>query len=62
VTKRKQPEVVNITADMVKAVRKATGAGTLDCKELLLAAKGDVKKAIAMVYMEGKTGPKRVWV
>ena len=60
-TKKLTP-TVEITADMIKAVRNATGAGTLDCKDFLLATKGDVDKAIARIYIEGKTGPKRVWV
>ena len=59
---KKHSETVEITADMIKAVRKATGAGTLDCKDLLKAAHGDVSKAIALVYMNKKTGPNRTWV
>ena len=53
---------VEITADMIKAVRKETRAGTLDCKDALLATGGDVKKAIAMVREHGKITPKKVWV
>jgi NACalpha-BTF3-like transcription factor len=53
---------LEITADMIKAVRKETRAGTLDCKDALLATGGDISKAILMVREHGKITPKKVWV
>ena len=42
-----------ITADMVKELRKATGAGVLDCKKALEANGGDVEKAKAYLREKG---------
>lgn len=36
---------MEITAQMVKALREKTGAGPKDCKDALVAADGDMKKA-----------------
>lgn len=52
---------VEITADMIRAVRAETRAGTLDCKDALKETNGDVAKAIELVRSKGKAGPKKVW-
>jgi elongation factor Ts len=44
--------VVTITAQMVKELREATGAGVLDCKQALEANSGDFEKAT--VYLREK--------
>lgn len=38
---------MNITTDMIKKLRQATGAGVLDCKKALEATDGNLEKAIA---------------
>jgi translation elongation factor EF-Ts len=50
-----------ITAEMIRAVRTETRAGTLDCKNALKETNGDVAKAIELVRSSGKTTPKKVW-
>jgi elongation factor Ts len=42
-----------ITAQMVKELREATGAGPLDCKKALQENNGDVKKAIDFLREKG---------
>jgi elongation factor Ts len=44
---------VEITAQMVKDLRQATGAGVLDCRKTLEAAGGDVNKATEMLREKG---------
>jgi elongation factor Ts len=44
---------VEITAQMVKELRQATGAGVLDCRKTLEAAGGDVNKATEMLREKG---------
>lgn len=44
---------MNITAEMVKALRVKTGAGMMDCKEALAAANGDFEKAIDYLRKKG---------
>ena len=41
--------MVKVTAQMVKELRDATGAGPRDCKEILTKTEGDVQKAIDML-------------
>ena len=38
--------MANITASMVKELRERTGLGMMDCKEALVAAEGNIEKAI----------------
>lgn len=57
----KAKEVV-ITAEMIKAVRKETRAGTLDCKDALKATGGDIQKSIELLRSQGKVTPKKVYV
>jgi elongation factor Ts len=45
--------VVAITAQMVKELRQATGAGVLDCKEALTQFEGDFEKATAHLREKG---------
>jgi len=49
-----------ITAQMVKDLRDATGAGPLDCKKALEASNGDVQKAID--YLRDSVSPARYTV
>lgn len=44
---------MQITAQMVKELREATGAGPLDCKKALEATGGDVAKAIDLLREKG---------
>jgi len=44
---------VEITAQMVKDLRQATGAGVLDCRKTLEAAGGDFNKATEMLREKG---------
>jgi elongation factor Ts len=45
--------VVDITAQMVKELREATGAGVLDCKQALQENNGDFEKAIEYLREKG---------
>lgn len=45
--------MATITAQEVKALRQATGAGILDCKEALEANEGDFDKAVAYLAKKG---------
>ena len=50
-----------VTGPKIKAVRKETRAGTLDCRKALEETGGDVQKAIDYLK-ERKIGtPKKVW-
>ena len=51
-----------LTAAMLKEVRTATRAGTLDCKDALKETNGDTKKAIALLKKLGKDRPHKVYV
>lgn len=53
--------LVTITAEMIRAVRTETRAGTLDCKNALMESNGDVAKAIELVRAKGSSTPKKVW-
>jgi elongation factor Ts len=48
--------VAEITAQMVKALREATGAGMMDCKRALVEADGDVERAAELLRQQGKAG------
>jgi elongation factor Ts len=45
--------VADITAQMVKELRQATGAGVLDCKQALEAQNGDFDNAVAYLREKG---------
>lgn len=42
-----------ITAEMVKELRERTGVGMMDCKKALIAANGDIEKAIDELRTKG---------
>ncbi len=44
---------MKITAQMVKELRQATGAGVLDCRKALEAANGDFDKAVTLLREKG---------
>ena len=44
---------MEITADMVKELRAATGAGVLDCRKALQGADGDFEKAVDFLREKG---------
>lgn len=45
--------MANITAQMVKELREATGVGMMDCKKALVESDGDVKKATELLQIKG---------
>jgi len=45
--------VVDITVQMVKELREATGAGVLDCREALQETEGDMEQAVAFLREKG---------
>jgi elongation factor Ts len=45
--------VVDITVQMVKELRQATGAGVLDCKEALKETGGDLEQAVSYLREKG---------
>lgn len=52
----------DITANMIKAVRKETRAGTIDCRDALIESKGDTEEAINILLKKGIKTPKKVYV
>ncbi len=50
-----------VTGPKIKAVRKETKAGTLDCRKALEETGGDVAKAVEYLREKGLGGPKKVW-
>ncbi len=45
--------MANITAGMVKELREMTGAGMMDCKNVLVEADGDMDKAVELLREKG---------
>lgn len=45
--------MANITTDMIKQLREATGAGILDCRKALEQADGDYNKAVTFLREKG---------
>ena len=45
--------MANITASMVKELREMTGAGMMDCKNVLVEAEGDMDKAVEFLREKG---------
>ena len=45
--------MANITAKQVKELRETTGAGVMDAKKALVAADGDMEKAIQIIHEKG---------
>lgn len=50
-----------VTGEKIKAVRKETRAGTLDCRKALENTDGDVQKAVEYLREKGLVGPKKIW-
>jgi elongation factor Ts len=46
-------EKIEITTDMIKELRAATGAGVLDCRKALTEANGDFQKAVDWLREKG---------
>ena len=46
--------MIKITAAEVNKLRKATGAGMMDCKKALVEAEGDFEKAIDNLRKKGQ--------
>ena len=42
----KEFTIKDVTAEMIKLVRKETRAGTIDCREAVIEGRGDVERAI----------------
>ena len=55
-------KTVEVTAKMIKAVRKETRAGALDCKQALEVTSGDIEEAIKYLIKHGKITPKTDWI
>lgn len=45
--------MADISARLVKELRERTGAGFMDCKQALVAADGDIDKAVALLREKG---------
>ncbi len=56
------PTTGQITGEMIKAVRRETRAGAIDCRQALEASGGDVEGAIAHLREKRIGTPKKVWV
>ena len=41
--------IKDLTGEMIKIVRKETRAGTIDCRDALIASRGDTAKAIEIL-------------
>ena len=52
----------DITAQMIKEVRKETRAGTIDCRDALIESRGDTEKAIQILKEKGIETPRKVYV
>ncbi len=53
----RRSHITEITGQMIKAVRKQTRAGTIDCRHALEETGGDIDKAIALLQERGITTP-----
>ena len=42
-----------VTASMVKELRERTGAGMMDCKNVLIETDGDIEKSIELLREKG---------
>lgn len=52
----------DLTAEMIKVVRKETRAGTIDCRDALIESRGDTAKAIEILKEKGIETPRKVYV
>tara|TARA_R110002096_G_scaffold167684_3_gene337971 strand:+ start:2099 stop:2284 length:186 start_codon:yes stop_codon:yes gene_type:complete len=53
--------IKDVTAEMIKSVRKETRAGTIDCRDAVIESRGDVERAIEILKEKGIGTPKKVW-
>jgi translation elongation factor EF-Ts len=58
----KEFTIKDVTAEMIKLVRKETRAGTIDCREAVIESRGDVERAIQILKEKGIGTPKKVWI
>ena len=58
----KEFTIKDVTAEMIKLVRKETRAGTIDCREAVIESCGDVEIAIQILREKGIITPKKVWI
>jgi translation elongation factor EF-Ts len=58
----KEFTIKDVTAEMIKLVRKETRAGTIDCREAVIESRGDVERAIQILKEKGIETPKKVWI
>ena len=54
--------IKDLTSDMIKAVRKETRAGTIDCRDALIESRGDTVKAIEILKEKRIETPKKVYI
>ena len=54
--------IKDLTAEMIKIVRKETRAGTIDCRNALIESHGDTTKAIETLKEKGIETPRKVYV
>ena len=54
--------IKDLTGEMIKAVRKETRAGTIDCRDALIESRGDTNKAIEILKEKGIETPRKVYV
>jgi len=52
----------DLTAEMIKIVRKETRAGTIDCRDALIESRGDTSKAAEILKEKGIETPRKVYV
>jgi translation elongation factor EF-Ts len=52
----------DLTAEMIKTVRKETRAGTIDCRDALIESRGDTIKAVEILKDKGIETPRKVYV
>lgn len=57
----KEFTIKDVTAEMIKSVRKTTRAGTIDCRDAIIESCGDIEKAIEILKEKGIGTPKKVW-
>ena len=57
----KEFTIKDVTAEMIKTVRKETRAGTIDCRDAIIESCGDVERAIEILKEKGIGTPKKVW-
>lgn len=54
--------IKDLNAEMIKAVRNETRAGTIDCRDALIESRGDTVKAIEILKEKGIQTPRKVYV